>query len=289
MKYAITGATGPFGTTAIRRLLDWKIPASSIIAIARSREKAATLSSWGVEVRIADYTQSDALLHALAGVDRLLLVSGSEAGKRIDQHKNVIEAAKKNGVKLVVYTSISRGDTSANPLAPEHKATEAALKASGIPFVILRNNWYTENYVNDVKQARATGIIEAAAASGKVCSATRSDYAEAAARVLSDQGLSGEGHAGKTYELCGESWDYATLANVATELVGRRVVYKAVSAEERKASLLQAGLPEGVAAFVVSLDQSIAEGTLAYHSTDLEKLLGRKPKSLKEGLMESLD
>jgi NAD(P)H dehydrogenase (quinone) len=284
MTYAITGATGPFGTTAIRRLLDWKIPASSIIAIARNREKTATLSSLGVEVRIADYNQSDALHQALAGVDRLLLVSGSEAGKRIDQHKNVIDAAKKNGVKLVVYTSISRADTSANPLASEHKATEAALKASGIPFVILRNNWYTENYVNDIKQARATGIIEAAAASGKVCSATRSDYAEAAARALSDQG-----HTGKTYELCGESWDYATLANVATELVGRRVVYKAVSAEERKSSLIQAGLPEGVAAFVTSLDQSIAEGTLSYYSTDLEKLLGRKPKSLKEGLMESLD
>lgn len=283
MTYAITGSTGPFGLTAIRRLLDWKVPASSIVAVARNREKAAALTNLGVEVRYAEYSQPAALAAALEGVDRLLLVSGSEAGKRIDQHQNVIAAAVKKGVKLIVYTSIARADTTSNPLAPEHVATEAMLKKSGLPHVIVRNNWYSENYLNDLKQARETGVIEAAAGAGKVCSATRGDYAEAAARVLH-----GEGHAGKIYELAGEAWDYAELAKVASELLGRPVVYKAVSVEQRVASLTAAGLPPGVASFVASLDRAVEAGTLAHTSGDLEKLLGRRPKSLKEGLKASL-
>lgn len=283
MTYAITGSTGPFGTTAIRRLLDWKVPASSIVAVARDEGKAAPLKALGIQVRLASYEDGAALEKALKGVDRLLLVSGSEVGKRIEQHRNVIEAAMKNGVKLVVYTSIARADTSTNPLAPEHVATEALLKGSGIPFAVVRNNWYTENYANDLKQAAATGIIEAAAGEGKVCSATRSEYAEAAARVLSS-----EAPAGKVYELSGEAWDYAELARVASELLGRSVVYKAVSPEDRTAHLVQVGLPPGVAAFVASLDQAAAAGTLSHAGADLEKLLGRKPKSLKDGLAESL-
>jgi NAD(P)H dehydrogenase (quinone) len=283
MTYGITGSTGPFGTTAIRRLLDWNIPAASIVALARSRDKAAALSSLGVDVRFADYAQPSTLASALEGVDRLLLVSGSEVGKRINQHKNVIDAAKKSGVKLIVYTSISRADSSTNPLAPEHVATEAMLKSSGVPFVIVRNNWYTENYVNDLKQAQVTGVIEAAAGAGKVCSATRGDYAEAAARALT-----GDGEAGRIYELAGPAWDYAELAKVTTELLGRSVVYKAVSPEQRKASLIGAGLPPEVAAFVVSLDLAVEAGTLAHTSGDMEKLLGRKLKNLKEGLSESL-
>ncbi len=283
MTYAITGSTGPFGTAAIRRLLDWKVPASSIVAIARDEAKAAPLAALGVQVRRAAYEDGAALEKALAGVDRLLLVSGSELGKRTDQHRNVIEAAKKAGVKLIVYTSIAKADTAANPLAPEHVATEAMLRDSGLPFAIARNNWYTENYANDLKQAAATGIIEAAAGDGKVCSATRSEYAEAAARLLW-----GEGHAGKTYELGGEAWNYAELARAASELLGRSVAYVAVSPEARAAALTQVGLPPEVAAFVVSLDQAIAAGALAHAGGDLEKLLGRKPKSLKEGLAENL-
>jgi NAD(P)H dehydrogenase (quinone) len=283
MIYAVTGSTGPFGSTAIRRLLDWNIPATSIVAIARSPEKAAALSSLGVSVRYADYSQPAALEAALKGADRLLLVSGSEVGKRAEQHRNVIDAAKKGGVKLVAYTSISRADTSSNPLASEHAATETLIKDSGIPFVILRNNWYTENYIDALTLARTTGIIEAAAGKGKVCSATRSDYAEAAARALR-----GEGHAGSIYELGGEAWDYDDLARVASELLGRSVVYKPVSLGEREASLTKAGLPQGVASFVASLDAAIERGTLAYFSTDMEKLLGRKPRSLAEGLRSAL-
>jgi NAD(P)H dehydrogenase (quinone) len=275
MKYAVTGSTGALGSLVVRHLLDQKVPSSSIIALARSQAKAAHLADLGIEIRLADYGRPSTLESALKGIDRLLLVSGSEVGKRLEQHKNVVFAAKMAGVKLLVYTSISHADTSVNPLAPEHKGTEEVIKNSGISFVILRNNWYTENYLNDVKFARTTGTIEAAAGAGKVCSASRKDYAEAAARVLI-----GEGHAGKIYELSGEPWDYNTLAKAASEVLGRPVVYNAVSEAQRTQSLLAAGLPKETAGFVVALDLSIEAGTLADAGGDLEKLLRRKPQSL---------
>jgi NAD(P)H dehydrogenase (quinone) len=284
MKYAVTGSTGAFGSLAIRHLLSLKVPASSIVALARDESKAAGLKALGVQVRIADYGDRRSLDTALVGVDRLLLVSGSEVGKRAAQHQAVIDAAKADGVKLVVYTSLGHADTSPNPLASEHKATERALAASGLPFVILRNNWYSENYADDLRRAKESGTIAAAVGQGRVASASRSDYAEAAARVLA-----GEGHAGKTYELTGtKAWDYRELAATAAEILGRSVSFTNMTAEERRKSLLSAGLPEGAAAFVASLDQAIEAGSLAAVSGDLEKLLGRKPQSLKDGLRAAL-
>jgi NAD(P)H dehydrogenase (quinone) len=284
MTYAVTGSTGAFGSLAIRHLLSLKVPASSIVALARDESKAAGLKALGVQVRIADYGDRRSLEIALVGVDRLLLVSGSEVGKRAAQHQAVIDAAKADGVKLVVYTSLVHADTSPNPLAPEHKATEKALAASGLPFVIPRNNWYSENYVDDLRRAKASGTIAAAVGQGRVASASRSDYAEAAARVLA-----GEGHAGKTYELTGtKAWDYRELAATAAEILGRSVSFTSMTADERRKSLLSAGLPEGAAAFVASLDQAIETGSLASVSGDLEKLLGRKPQSLKDGLRAAL-
>lgn len=252
--------------------------------MARDEAKAAGLKAKGVQVRIADYGNKESLEKALKGVDRLLLVSSSEVGKRAPQHAAVIDAAKAQGVKLLVYTSISRADTSSNPLAPEHKLTEAALRASGLAHVILRNDWYTENYADDVKRAKDSGIIAAAVGAGKVASASRTDYAEAAARVLV-----GEGYAGKTYELTGtKAWDYQELAATAAEILGRPVAFRSLTAEERGKSLASAGLPEGTVNFVVSLDQAIEAGTLSAASGDLEKLLGRKPQSLKDGLKAAL-
>ena len=284
MTYAVTGSTGALGTLAIQHLLSLKVPAASIVALARDEAKAAGLKTKGVQVRIADYGNKESLEKALKGVDRLLLVSSSEVGKRAAQHQAVIDAAKADGVKLVVYTSIGHADTSSNPLAPEHKVTEKALLASGLPFVVLRNNWYTENYADDVKNAKDSGVIAAAVGAGKVASASRTDYAEAAARVLV-----GEGYAGKTYELTGtKAWDYQELAATAAEILGRPVVFKNLTADERRKSLVSVGLPEGAAGFVTSLDQAIEAGTLAAASSDLEKLLGRKPQSLKDGLNAAL-
>lgn len=283
MKYAVTGSTGSFGALAISQLLALGIPASSIVALARNPSKTASLAALGVEIRIADYDKPASLAEALRGVDRLLLVSGSEVGKRSSQHANVLGAAKTAGVVFIVYTSLSHADSSVSPLAPEHRATEEALAKTGIPFAALRNNWYTENYLADLALARTTGIIEAAAGSGRVASASRKDYAEAAARVL----LAG-GQGGKTYELGGEAWDYEGLAKTASELLARPVAYKAVSAAQRTESLLAAGLAREVAGFVVALDQSIEAGALAQAGPDLERILGRKPQSLREGLKAGL-
>lgn len=280
MLYAVTGSTGALGTLVVRHLLALRVPAASIVALVRDEAKASSLRDLGVEIRRADYNEPTTLPSALKGVDRLVLVSGSEVGKRFAQHRAVIDAAKTAGVKLVVYTSLVGADTSANPLAPEHKATEAHLRAAGIPFVILRNNWYTENYAGDLQYARVSGVIAAAVGTGRVASASRTDYAEAAARVVTE-----EGHEGKTYELTGtQAWDYAELARTAGEVLGRPVSFQNLSPADRQKALLAAGLPAGIASFVTSLDQGIEAGTLARVSGDLATLLGRAPQTLKEGL-----
>jgi NAD(P)H dehydrogenase (quinone) len=261
-----------------------KVPATSIVALARDEAKATGLKAQGVQVRLADYQDKASLEKALKGVDRLLLVSSNAVGQRLSQHKNVIDAARAAGVKLVAYTSLGHADTSSNPLAPEHKGTEEYLRASGLAHVLLRNNWYTENYVDDLKHAKESGIIAAAVGAGRVASATRSDYAEAAARVLI-----AEGQAGKVYELTGSvAWDYAELAKTATEVLGRPVAFVNQTPAERHKVLVSVGLPDGVAGFVTALDEGIAAGTLASVSPDLEKLLGRKPTSLKNGLMAAI-
>lgn len=280
MVYAVTGATGHFGTLAVEHLLQLKVPASSIVAVVRNEAKASHLKKLGVTVRVADYSDKAALNSALKGVDRLLLISGSEPGKRLPQHTAVIEAAKANGVKLIVYTSIAQADTSANPLAPEHKGTEEFLKKAGVPFVLLRNNWYFENYTDDVKYAQSSGMIANASPTGRVAAANRTEYAEAAVRALI-----GEGHAGKIYELSGPvAWNFEEFAAAVSDVVGKKVVYHKQTADERKATLIGVGLPEGVAGFVLSLDLGTEAGTLAKATGDLEKLLGRKPNTLKEGI-----
>lgn len=284
MKYAITGSTGKFGSAAIDHLIRQGVPAGDIVAVARSAQKAEFLKAKGVETRLADYADLDALKRAFAGVDRLLLVSGSEVGKRVEQHRNVIAAAKEAGVRLVAYTSLIAADTSPNPLASEHVATEAALKASGLEWIILRNNWYTENYAGDIAGAKATGTIGAAVKDGKVGSALRAEYAEAAARALS-----GSGHAGTTYELSGTPWSYPELAAAAQESLGRPVAFKTVTEAEKKAALTAVGLPEGLAAFFAAVDVSIEAGSLAHASGDLERLLGRKPLGLKEAIASFAD
>lgn len=283
MKYAITGSTGGFGSAAINHLLNNRIPGSSIVALARSEEKALPLSKLGVDVRIGNYGDRESLTAAFEGVDKVLLVSSSEVGKRFEQHRNVIDAAKEKGVRQIIYTSITRADTSSNILAPEHKQTEAYLKGSGMDYVILRNNWYTENYVPDVQYAGQSGVIATATGKGRVASAGRDEYAEAAAAVLT-----GEGHSGATYELAGAPWTFADLAEAASALFGKPVAHRVISVEERKAGLLAAGMNEGTAGFLAALDQSIGEGSLDIESPDLEQILGRKPASLEATLKKLL-
>lgn len=282
MTILVTGAGGHLGHLVVERLLARGAAASDIVAGARTPAKAADLAERGVRVVTLDYDQPETIAAALRGIDRVLLVSGSEVGKRTAQHTAVIEAAA--DVELLVYTSLYRATESPLPLAPEHVATEQAIAAAGIPATILRNDWYTENYVADIARARETGEIVASAGDGRVSSASRIDYADAAAAVL----LAGD-HAGRVYELAGDAaWNYDELAEAAAELVGRPVAYRRLTTEEHVAALEAAGLDAGTAGFVAALDAGIAQGALDSSDRTLSTLIGRPTTPLVEGLRAAL-
>jgi NAD(P)H dehydrogenase (quinone) len=225
----------------------------------RDPEKAADLAARGVRVRVAAYDDPPALEAALSGADKLLLISGNEVDRRIPQHKNVIDAARSAGVKHLVYTSAPKATTSSLVLTPEHKATEEYLAASGLPYTVLRNGWYTENYVRTAETARQTGTIVAAVGDGRVASASRADYAAAAAAALL-----GEGQEGKVYELSGDyAWDFNELAAALTELLGKPITYQPVDGAALIEILASAGVPRPGAEFAAALDANIAAGLLA--------------------------
>jgi NAD(P)H dehydrogenase (quinone) len=282
MSIAVTGATGQLGRLVVSNLKG-KVPAAGtdIIALARSAAKAADL---GVTVREADYTQPETLDRAFVGVDTLLLISSSEVGQRMAQHHNVIEAAKKAGVKRIVYTSLLHADTSPLSLANEHRATEAELKASGIAFTILRNGWYTENYTGSISGALAGGAFLGSAGDGKISSATRADYAEAAVAVLT-----GEGHEGKTYELAGdEAFTLRDLAAEVSRQTGKEISYKNLPEAEYAATLTGFGLPEPLAQAIAGWDVAASQGALFDDSHQLSTLIGRPTTPLREAVAEML-
>jgi NAD(P)H dehydrogenase (quinone) len=267
--FAITGASGQLGRLVIDNLLT-KVAPTRIVAAVRRPDKAADLAALGVQVRLADYDRPETLADAFADVERLLLISSSEVGKRASQHRAVIAAAKRAGVKLIVYTSLLHADASPLGLAGEHKESEAALTASGVPFVILRNGWYTENYAASIAPALAHGAFIGAAADGRISSAARADYAEAAAAVLA-----GESHAGRIYELAGDT-SY-TLSDFAAELSrqsGKSIPYKNLTEEGYKAALVGAGLPEIFATLYADSDAGAAKGALFDDGHELSALIG---------------
>jgi NAD(P)H dehydrogenase (quinone) len=274
--YAVTGTTGHLGPLVVRELLARGVPAVDVVALARTPEKAADL---GVPVRRADYSDTATLPEALAGVDVLLLVSGSEVGRRVAQHTSVIEAAKTAGVQRVAYTSIANADHSTNPLQPEHKATEDVLRASGLPFTIFRNNWYLENYTGQVPQYLATGEVLGIDGDASIGAATRADMAAATTAALLD-----EGTAGATFELSGPPITLAGLAEAVTDVTDTKVAYRDVTPEELTAILRGTGLDDGTAGFVVALEESVARGDLDVRSDDLERLLGRPATTLADAL-----
>lgn len=280
MTIAITGATGQLGRLVINKLKE-KASDAEIVALVRSLEKARDL---GVTVKEADYDKPETLDQALAGVETLLLISSSEVGKRTAQHRNVIEAAKKTGVKWIVYTSLLHADTSVLSLAAEHLATEAELKQSGIPFTILRNGWYTENYTGSMAGALAGGTFIGSAGEGRISSAARADYAEAAVAVLTS-----ENHEGKTYELAGD--EAFTLADLAAEIsrqTGRNIPYKNLSEAEFADALTGFGLPESLAQAIAGWDIAAAQGALFDDSSQLSKLIGRPTTPLSVAVAAAL-
>lgn len=277
--YAVTGATGHLGRAAIAELLARGVPAEDIVAIVRDPAKASELAGSGVAVREGDYDRPETLPAALAGVQRLLLVSGSEVGRRVAQHRAVIDAAKAAGVDRIAYTSVLNADTNTAPVTPEHKATENVLAASGVPFTLLRNGWYVENYTSQLGQYLARGQILGAAGKGRVSAATRADYAAAAVSALTSDSPSA------VYELGGGApFSYDELASTISEVTGTPVSYQDVSADDFAAVLRSSGLEPGVARFVAGLDEAVAQGHLETRSDDLERLLGRPATPLADAV-----
>ena len=280
MTLLVTGASGHLGRLIVESLLDRGVPASEIRAGARDTSKLADLADRGVVAVRVDYDDAASVADAVAGADRVVLVSGSEVGRRVAQHTTVIDAAARAGVQQLVYTSAPRATTSALLLAPEHKATEEAIAASGVPATILRNNWYTENYLSTLAEARETGIVTSSTGAGRVASASRRDFAEAAAVVMTE-----DGHEGRVYELGGdEAWDFAELARAIGEVLGREVRYMAQTPEEQTAALTAAGLDAGTVGFIVGLDGNIRDGLLGEVTGELSRLIGRPTTPLVETL-----
>ena len=267
MKTGVTGATGQLGRLVVEKLKE-KGLAENVVALVRSPQKAADL---GVEAREFDYSNPEKLGDALQGIEKLILISGNELGQRATQHANVIEAAKKAGVKWVVYTSLLHADTSTLSLAPEHFATEKALKASGLAYTILRNGWYTENYTGSVAGAVAAGAFIGSAGNGKISSAARADFADAAVEVIT-----GEGHQGKTYELAGDnSYTLADLAAEISKQTGKAIPYNNLPETEYAKILKSFGIPEGFADAIASWDTGASNGDLLDDSRQLSKLIGK--------------
>lgn len=276
----VTGATGQLGRLIVDALVARGVAPSDVVAVGRSAEKLAALDATGVRTVVADYADRASLDAAFSGAGTLVLVSGSEVGQRVQQHTNAIDAAVAVGISRIVYTSAPKATTSALVLAPEHKATEEYLASVGVTATILRNSWYSENYAGDVERSAESGVLLSSTGDGRVASASRADYAEAVAAVLTS-----DGHDGAVYELSGDvAWTYTDLAAAIAEITGKPVEWKNVSPEEHAAVLSSAGLDEGTVGFVVGLDGNIRDGLLSETSGDLARLIGRPTTPLVEGL-----
>jgi NAD(P)H dehydrogenase (quinone) len=284
MSIVVTGATGHLGGLAVRALLDRGVAADQVIATGRNASKLAELDSLGVGVRRADYTDPASLKQAFVGADTLLFVSSSEVGQRVDQHRNVLAAARDAGVDLVAYTSITRADSSPLLLAAEHRATEQMIVESGLPHVLLRHSWYIENYTAQIPGILERGVIVGAAGDGRISAATRADYAEAAAAVVTT-----DGHAGTVYELGGDT--AFTMTEYAAALSGQSgtpVAYQNLPVEDYAASLTEHGLPAEAAAVYADADAGVARGDLYVDTGDLSRLIGRPTTPLADVIATAL-
>ena len=284
LRLLVTGANGQLGRLVVDALLQ-TVPAASITATVRDGSTADRLASLGVRVRVADYDQPATLDAAFAGIDRLLLISSPAVGQRVAQHRNVIEAARRAGVKLLAYTSLLHADTSPLALAGEHRETEAMLRASGIPAVLLRNGWYTENETASIPAAMAHGVILGSAGDGRISSASRADYAAAAAVVLT-----AAGEEGSTHELAGD--EACTMAQLAAEVsrqAGRPVAYTDLPEADYAAALVQAGLPRGLASLLADSAAGASRGALFDDGRQLSRLIGHPTTPLAASVAAALE
>ncbi len=281
---AVTGATGQLGRLVLADLLA-QLPSAHLVGLVRNKAAAKDLADNGVDLRAANYDDPASVTAALKGVDKLLLISSSEIGRRVAQHRNVIEAAKTAGVKLIAYTSILHADTSPMELAKEHRETESLIRASGIPFVLLRNGWYTENYTGNVPAALQHGAVLGSARKGRISSAARADYAAATAAVLASR----ESQAGKIYELAGDA--SFTLADYAAEIArqsGKPVVYNDLPEADYKTALQSVGLPEAFAGIIAESDAKAASDSLYEPGRQLSDLIGRPTTTMSQSVAAAL-
>ena len=269
MAIVVTGATGQLGHGVVESLLARGVEPGGVLATGRNTDALADLAGRGVRTQRLDFSDVDPSVFTEGDV--VLLVSGSEVGQRVEQHRAVVDAAVAAKVARLVYTSAPSADDTTLVLAPEHAATEEIIRASGLPFTFLRNGWYTENYRQAFDQAAETGVVLDSVGDGRVASAPRSEYAEAAAVALLDPS-----DAGRVLELSGDTaWAFDELAATFADVLGRDVARRGLTAADHRDALIGFGLDEGTAGFVVALDQNIAEGLLAVTTGELSATLGR--------------
>ncbi|WP_058957639.1 SDR family oxidoreductase [uncultured Pantoea sp.] len=280
---AVTGANGKLGKQVIMKLLSF-YPAEKIVGLARNPQDAGDLIKLGVQIKQADYDKPETVSAALFGIKKLLLISAVIPSERFRQHKSVIDAARQAGVSLIAYTSQLRADTSAFSLAKSHRETESYIKQSGMVYTILRNGWYIENHTENLNKALQHGVLLGSSGKGRFSSATRGDYAEAAAVVLTQAG-----HSGKVYELAGsDSYSMPELASQLSELSGKKIDYLNLSYYDLKQVLLSVNIPEMIADVVIEADKLSQEGELFSDSNDLSILLGRKTLSIQQVIINEI-
>jgi NAD(P)H dehydrogenase (quinone) len=283
MRITVTAATGHYGRLVIEELLKRGVPAADLVAAVRTPQKAADLAERGVQVREADYDRPETLVPAFTGTDKLLLIPSGVYGQRYPQMQRAIKAAAEANVGLLAYPGFVNSDTSTLRLGEEHKQTEALLRASGLPFVLLRNGAYTEMYTDTLGPALAYGAILGSAGNGKVAGATRAELAEAAAVVLTS-----DGHQGKVYELAGTAFTMAELAAEVSKQTGKPIVYQDRPVEQYTKVLAAAGVPEALAGLLADTSLAIAHGDWYSDSTDLHQLIGRPSTPLAEAVAVAL-
>jgi NAD(P)H dehydrogenase (quinone) len=280
MPVVVPAASGHLGRVIVQDLLDRGVPATDIVAGARRPEAIADLAATGVRTARVDYDEPATVEAAVGAGDTLVLVSGNDLVNRDRQHADAISAAARAGARHLVYTSGLRASESPSPIAASHAPTEDAVRASGVPFTILRNGWYSENYGRDLAAARESGVLLASVGDGRVASASRRDFARAVGAVVTTAG-----HLGRTYELSGDvAWTYDDLAAALSEVLGRDVAYRSVTPDEHLEILVGAGVPEQLAGMAVAVDGAIREGAFAYRNGDLARLIGRPTTPLVDGL-----
>ncbi|MDM7989035.1 SDR family oxidoreductase [Arthrobacter sp. zg-Y877] len=278
MTIAIFGATGQLGGLTIDSLIRRGTAPGNILALGRNQDRLTELADHGLRTARVDLDDAATLAGVLDGVEKVFLISMNEPGRRVAQHTNAVEAARTAGVRQLVYTSVLEAPTTVLALAPEHRATEELITASGIPATFLRHGWYTENHRQEFDVARQTGVVANSVGGGRIASAPRQDYAEAAAVVLSTPG-----HEGKAYELSGDTgWTYTEFAAAAQEVLGTPVRYEVLTPEQEQKQLIGLGLDEGTAGFLGMLNANMRDGALAPATGELSKLIGRPTEPLIE-------